>query len=243
MAPGVFLVAEGTAFSYPTNGGRHRTSVLELNTFPCTGSMAIVVNAMAYVSIGILGFLVGYSTELAAINKLGALKPAAWVASFALLGYAMVMVCLNTSRFILPGWLSFVGWGLLPLFSLLMLYTLVLELPFRRTFVGSTSSTDLVTSGTYALVRHPTVLWYLLILASMLLATRSIVLLVAMPIWIALDVGWVLLQEKSSLARNFPDYATYKRTTPFLIPNRRSLTEFLRSFRLGGRIEAHVSRR
>jgi len=34
--------------------------------------MAIVVNAMA--SLGILGLLVGYSTELAAINKFGALR-------------------------------------------------------------------------------------------------------------------------------------------------------------------------
>ena len=193
--------------------------------------------------MGILGFLVGYSTELPAINKFRALKPAAWVASFGLLGCAMVMVCLNTSRFVLPGWLTFVGWGFLPLASMLLFYTLVLELPFRRTFGGSPSSTDLVTTGTYALVRHPTVLWFLLILAFMLLATRSFVLLVAMPIWFALDVGWVLLQERSSLARNFPNYATYKRTTPFLIPNRRSLTAFLRSFRLAGRIRADVSRR
>ena len=201
------------------------------------------VDAMSYVSLGILGFLVGYSTELTGINKLGALKPAVWVASFGLLGYTMVMVCLNTSRFILPGWLTFVGWGLLPLSSLLMLYTLVLELPFRRTFVGSPSSADMVTTGTYALTRHPAVLWYLLILASLLLATRSYILLAAMPIWFAMDVGWVLLQERYSLARNFPDYATYKLTTPFLIPNRRSLTAFLRSFRLTGRLEADVSRR
>ena len=202
-----------------------------------------MVKAMEYVSLGVLGFLVGYSTELVTANKLGPLKPAAWVVSFGLLVYAMVMVCLDTNRFFLPGWLTFAGWALLPLPSLLLLYTLVFELPFRRTFVGSPSSTDMVTTGTYALTRHPAVLWYLLILASMLLATRSYVLLVAMPIWIAMDVGWVLLQEKSSLARNFPDYGTYKRCTPFLIPNRRSLTEFLRSFRRAGRIEADVSRR
>ena len=113
---------------------------------------------MAYVSLGVLGFLVGYSTELAAINKLAALRPAAWVTSFGLSGYAMVMVCLNTSRFIPPGWLTFVGWGFLPLASMLLFYTLVLELPFRRTFVGSTSSTDMVTTGTYALIKHPAVL-------------------------------------------------------------------------------------
>ena len=205
--------------------------------------MAIVVNAMAYVSLGILGFLVGYSTELAAINKFGALKPAVWVLSFGLLIYAIVMVCLHTNHFFLPSWLTFVGWGLLPLASLLMLYTLVLELPFRRTFLTKDSNTDLVTTGTYALMRQPTVLWYLLILASALLATRSLVLLVGIPIWIAMDVGWVLLQERFSLPRNFPDYANYKRTTPFLIPNRRSQMAVLKSLRFAVRIQADVSRR
>ena len=155
----------------------------------------------------------------------------------------MVMVFLNTSRFILPGWLTFVRWGFLPLASMLLFYTLVLEIPFRRTLVGRTSSTDMVTTGTYALIRHPAVLWYLLIPASMLLATRSKVLLVAMPVCLAMDMVSVLLQERFSLARNFPVYATYKWTTPFLIPNRRSLAAFLRSFRLAGRTKAHVSRR
>ena len=198
---------------------------------------------MAYVSLGVLGFIVGYATEMVATNKLGPLKPAVWVVSFGLLVYAMVMVSLDTNRFFLPSWLTFAGWALLPLPSLLMLYTLVFELPFRRTFVGSPSSTDMVTTGTYALIRHPAVLWYLLILASVLLATRSIVLLVALPIWLAMDVVWVLLQERFSLARNFPDYAIYKHTTPLLVPNRRSVTAFLRSFRLAGRMAADGTRR
>ena len=198
---------------------------------------------MEYLWLGVLGFLVGYLTELVAMVKPGTFKPATWVASFGLLICAIVMVSLHTSRFFLPSWLTFVGWGLLPLASLLMLYSLVFELHFRRTFVGGPLSTDLITTGTYSLVRHPTVLWYLLILVSVLLATRSLVLLVAMPIWIAMDVVWVLLQEKFSLARNFPGYANYKRTTPLLIPNRRSLTEFLSSLRHAGMVSASASRR
>ena len=52
--------------------------------------MAIIFNAMVYKFLGILGFLVGYSTELAAINRFAALTPAVWVASFGLRGYALV---------------------------------------------------------------------------------------------------------------------------------------------------------
>ena len=187
--------------------------------------------------------MVGYSTELVTTNKLGPLKPAVWAVSFGLLVYALLMVSLDTNRFFLPGWLTFAGWALLPLSSLLLLYTLVFELPFRGTFVGSPSSTDLVTTGTYALTRHPAVLWYLLILVSVLLATRSNLLLVALPIWLTMDVVWVLLQERSSLTRNFPNYAIYKRTTPLLIPNRRSVTAFLRTFRFAGSMAADGTRR
>ena len=198
---------------------------------------------MAYLWLGIVGFLLGYSTELPAMKKLGGLKLAVWLASFGLLIGAMAMVCLDSSRLIVPAWLTFVGWIFLPLASLMMLYTLVIELPFRRTFAGSRMSTDLVTTGTYALVRHPTVLWYALILGSALLATRSSVLLVAMPIWVAMDVVWVLLQEKFSLARNFPNYAAYAQTTPLLVPNRRSLANFMNSFRHGSIVASDVSRR
>ena len=186
---------------------------------------------MEYLFLGILGFLVGYSTELAALNRRRGLKPAVWIVSFGLLISAMVMVSLHSNRVFFPHWLTLAGWAFLPVTSLMMLYTLVLELPFRRTFMGSPSGTDLVTTGTYALVRHPTVLWYVLILLSALLATRSLALLVAMPIWIAMDVVWVLFQERSSLARSFPQYSNYAEVTPFLIPNRRSLTNFCNSFR------------
>ena len=198
---------------------------------------------MAYLWLGIVGFLVGYSTELPAMNKVGSFKLAAWLASFGLLIGAMVMVCLDTSRLIVPAWLTFVGWVFLPLASLMMLYTLVIELPFRQTFAGIPMGTGLVTTGTYALVRHPTVLWYVLILVSLLLATRSSVLLVAMPIWVAMDVAWVLLQEKFSLARNFPNYAAYAQTTPCLVPNRRSLSNFLNSSRHASTVASDGSRR
>ena len=64
-----------------------------------------------YVSLGVLGILVGFSTELAVVNKLNAVKPAIWVVSFGLLVCAMVMVCLSISRFILPGCRNKHDWG------------------------------------------------------------------------------------------------------------------------------------
>ena len=55
--------------------------------------------------------MAGYPTEMAAMNKLGALKPAVWVVSFDLLVYAMGMACLQAYRCYLPGRRNKHDWG------------------------------------------------------------------------------------------------------------------------------------
>jgi len=57
--------------------------VLELYPFQCTGSMPIVVIAMAYVSLArLLGRVLN---RTGGDNQIGALRPAVWAASFGLL--------------------------------------------------------------------------------------------------------------------------------------------------------------
>ena len=153
------------------------------------------------------------------------------VAAMGLLTYATVMVSVESERFWLPAWLQAVGWVLLPMAVLLLVYSLFLELPFRSTYRGRDARQQFVTTGTYALVRHPTVPWYVLGLGALVLVTRSRLLLLASPVWVLLDVAWVVLQERVVLKRVFPEYASYQRTTPMLIPNCRSVLECLRSLR------------
>ena len=148
-----------------------------------------------------------------------------------LLAYSTVMVCLDTERFWLPVWSQGVGWLLLIPSSLLLAYSLFVELPFSRTYHHTEHSFVLVTTGTYALVRHPMVPWYALVLLSLLLVSQSRLLLLAIPIWLTLDVLWAALQEWLLLKRVFPEYEVYRRTTPMLIPTRRSLEACLQSLR------------
>ena len=130
------------------------------------------------------------------------------------------------------------GWSLLPVSGLLLAYSLFLELPFSQTYRSAGTGSSLVTTGTYALVRHPTVPWYALVLLSLLLVFRSELLLVAIPIWLALDIIWVFFQERLLLRGVFPEYASYRRTTPMLIPTRRSLKACLQSLRQVGGSES-----
>ena len=186
---------------------------------------------MGYILLGVLGFIAGYGFELASAKRVAQLKPVLAVAVAGLLTYSTVMVGMDSGRFWLPAWLQVVGGIILPVSLLLLLFSMFLELPFVATYRSRTGSPRLVTTGTYALVRHPTEAWYVLMLGSLLLLTRSELLLVALPVWVLLDVIWVVLQERLHLTRVFPEYAAYQRTTPMLIPNRRSIPAFIRSLR------------
>ena len=181
--------------------------------------------------MGVLGFIAGYGFELANAKGTARLQPALAIAVAGLLTYSTVMVGLDSERFWLPAWLQVVGWVLFPISVFLLVFSLFLELPFSATYRAHTDGPKLVTTGTYALVRHPTVPWYVLMLGSLLLLTRSELLLVALPVWVLLDVMWVVLQERLHLTKVFPEYVTYQRTTPMLIPNRRSVPAFIRSLR------------
>ncbi len=193
---------------------------------------------MSYVLLGGLGFLIGYLLELALVQRLPFVKPVLGIVAGGLLVFALGMTSLHGARFWLPTWLTILGGGLFPLASFLLVYSLFLELPFRRTYVNAGRVPRLMTVGTYALVRHPTVLWYGLLLVSILLISRSLTLLAALPLWLGLDILWVVLQERFSLPRTFPNYQRYQLVTPMLIPNRESVRVCLASLRSSGEAEA-----
>ena len=184
-----------------------------------------------YVLLGCVGFLAGFSLESAVTQRIPGLRRVLWGAAYGLVAWSLCMVSLQGMRLDIPAWLSVVGWGLLPVALLLLLYSLFFELPFRSTYLRSRPDSHLVTSGTHALVRHPAVLWYGLLLVSLLFVTRSQLLLVALPLWLGLDIVWVVLQERLSLPRTYSYYQRYRISTPMLVPNWHSLRACLATLR------------
>ena len=178
---------------------------------------------MEYIFIGIIGFLAGYAFEIVSGKRWPGARPALFAVAAGLLVYSVVMVCLTSERFWLPTWAVAIGWIILPASGLLFLRSLFFDLPFKGTYGTSRSGSYLVTTGTYAHVRHPTVPLFLLALISLLLVSQASLLLLAIPIWGSLDVLWVILQERMVLTKIFPDYAEYRETTPMLIPDRRTI--------------------
>jgi protein-S-isoprenylcysteine O-methyltransferase Ste14 len=176
-----------------------------------------------YVWLGVVSFLVAYLFDLAAVRRIPYGKQAIGLVAAALAIYAHIMVSTTGARVWLPPWAGYAGWILWPIALLALSYSLFLEIPFRRTYVADGASGELVTTGTYALVRHPGVLWYALFLAGLVLASQRRLTLIAAPLWLVLDILYVWIQERFFFDGMFPGYDRYRQQTPMLIPNRKSI--------------------
>ena len=188
---------------------------------------------MGYILLGSLAFLVAFFFDLAALKGTAYLKQAIGLIFASLLGFALLMVCLKAERFSLPRWLSWVGWPLLILSAGLLVYSIFLEIPFKQTYATDGVGDKLVKTGTYALVRHPGVLWFGLSLLALIGISRSKLLLIAAPLWFLLDVFWVWIQDRFYFSQIFPGYEQYKQETPMLIPTRESIVKCVKTLRKG----------
>jgi protein-S-isoprenylcysteine O-methyltransferase Ste14 len=186
---------------------------------------------MGYITIGVLGFLVAYLFDVVSLKRIPGAKQGVGIVVVALIGYATLMACFESERLALPIWLTWLGWAILSVSVPLLVYSLFINLPFRKTYVVSGVGDRLIRTGTYALVRHPGVSWYALLLVSLILVSRSKLLLIASPIWLAMDILHVIIQDKFFFGKMFKDYDDYRRGTPMLIPSRRSISACLRTLR------------
>jgi protein-S-isoprenylcysteine O-methyltransferase Ste14 len=184
-----------------------------------------------YIPIGVFGFLMAYVFDWLSLKQIPVVKQLAGIAAVCLLGYAIVMVCISPAKFELPPFTLPLGVCLLLISLSLLVYSLFIEIPFHSTYAGQRVSNKLITTGTYALVRHPGVIWLAFVCISLVLIFPSLTLLLATIVWIVTDIIYVFLQERFIFTKIFQDYPKYQKQTPFLIPNRRSFTACLKTIK------------
>ncbi len=183
---------------------------------------------MAYIALGTLGFLIIHLSDVVSLKRIPLAKPVIWLLGGGLLVYSIVVVSLMPNKLPLPVGLAWLGWPLLAGSLFLLIHSLYVSLPFRETYITSGVGDRLITNGLYALVRHPGVYGFTLLMLSLVLVSRSSLMLVAAPIWISLDILLVVIQDRVFLGRMFPGYERYRRETPMLVPNSRSIAAFIR---------------
>ncbi len=172
-----------------------------------------------------------FAFDWASLKRTPVVKQLVGILAVCLLAYATVMVCISPARSNLPTFTIPLGSCLLLVSSILLIYSLFIEIPFWSTYAGQGAENKLVTTGTYALVRHPGVIWLALVYLSLVLLFPSATLFLAVTIWLSIDVVYVALQEKFIFAKMFPEYNDYQRRTPFLIPTRQSLLACIRTIK------------
>lgn len=190
---------------------------------------------MTGIGLGAAAFIVLFWVDLVSLKGMRLVKPVLWLASGVLFCAGLVSTVRNSPRVSLPAPLAGFGWALVGIFSLLLFYSLFVEIPFISAYVQKGTPSRLVTRGTYALCRHPGVLWLAGLLAGVFLARGSLWMLLALPVWVGLDVLYVALQERLFFMPMFgAEYVEYQRTVPMLLPRGRSVSECARTiFRTG----------
>jgi len=189
---------------------------------------------MIYIALGSLGFLIIHLLDIISMKRIPGIKPLTLLVGNSLLVFSIIMICLSPDKLSLPVWSTWLGWGLLPVSLFMLIYSLFVNLPFGKTYVATGVGGRLVTSGLYTLVRHPWMHWLILLLLSLILVSRSSLMLIAAPIWVLLDIGLVAIQDRFFLGRMFAGYDNYRRQTPMFVPNRRSISAFINSLKQTG---------
>lgn len=187
----------------------------------------VLLNAVWF---NLIGYAWGILHDIAARRGTPRVKPFFMAAMVA--GHLMAMYRLLrfTPRLAVPGPLRAFAVVLAPLSWAAMFYSIFVEIPLRKAWIDQGHTDQLVTTGTYALARHPGVIWFTFALIFTALATRSKRLLLASPLMVAGDVGHVAFQDRYVLPEVFGDaYERYRRTTPFLVPTSRSVRRFIRT--------------
>jgi len=187
---------------------------------------------MLYILMGALGFPIFHLVDLAAIKRIAWAKPLAWITGCGLIAAGAVFASLSPDRFILPIWAITCGWVLFIASMLQLLHSLFINLPFYKTYFKVGVSDELVTSGLYAVVRHPGVYGLGIALFSLVLVSQAKLMLDAALVWMAIDIMVVMIQDMFFFDRMFNEYKEYRKNTPMLLPTWQSLARYATDFTL-----------
>jgi protein-S-isoprenylcysteine O-methyltransferase Ste14 len=186
---------------------------------------------MAFIVVGSAGFFFMLLFDWADSRKRKVLKEGCLILAAGCIVTSFIVLAVSPDRFGLPFLLRVFSGLFSGVFFLFLVFSLFLEIPYRQAYGGATSKRRLTTTGTYALARHPGVLWFFLFHLSLVPATGSKPLLVAVPIWTCLNIALVAVEDRIFFPRIFGEaYRDYQHRVPFLIPTRESVRRFISTF-------------
>ncbi len=173
--------------------------------------------------LGIIAFILMYVFDIFTLYNNKVMKIIFGVSGIGLLIYSTIQVLVDSKIIYIPFLIRMISGSLCVIFIFLLIYSLFLELPFTKTYRDEDHNNALVDRGTYALCRHPGVLWFGFSFLFLFLMTEKLFVLYAGIIWTLIDFIYVILQERYIFSKMFPEYKQYLKTTPMIIPTKNSM--------------------
>lgn len=181
---------------------------------------------MILLILGIFGFVLLLLFDICSLAKKRYLKYFFAFSGFILIFGSSIAIITTFSNFFEIA-LSFRIISLiLSLFFLsLLIYSVVIEVGTKTYAFDNQHS--LITNGTYALSRHPGVLWMLLFYIFGAMFFQNLLALYAGLIWTSVNIVYVMIQERFIFHKIFKDYDQYRKSTPMIVPNLQSFEKFI----------------
>jgi steroid 5-alpha reductase family enzyme len=188
---------------------------------------------MIYIILGIIafGFFVLYDVN--SIIMKNRLLSCCFFVGFILLTAATFGLVITAVKEMDADVFKTILFGALAVISfLLMIYSLFFALPFQKTYMKTEDKGMKVCKvGVYALCRHPGVLSSTCLYLSLGLALMTPLMMTAAVIFSILNILYICFQDLWTFPKSFPDYRDYKKSTPFLLPNQKSIRRCLQTLR------------
>ena len=189
---------------------------------------------MLFIFAGVVGFIALFCFDIASLKERLFFKRSAFISGYTILAFSIVMVVISPDKIKLPLTLYITGLVFSAVFFLILIYSIFIEIPYKKTYIQKSRNNVLVKTGTYGLVRHPGVLCYVFFLSGLFLMTGSKTLLFALPVWSTVDIIYIILQEKFIFIKMFgEEYREYQKEVPILIPTLKSIKRCVSTFNNG----------
>lgn len=177
---------------------------------------------MEYIFIGLFGFIAMFLFDMFSMKSYITLKYLFGFSGIAIITVCTTLIILTEGDYSFSNSVKVGNFLFLVINSLLLVYSVFLEVGLKTTY--STDATPkLVTNGTYALTRHPGVLWLFLIFVNLFFVFGNSLILYTGITWSIMNIVYVIFQEKYIFKNIFQDYHLYQINTPMIIPNVKSI--------------------
>lgn len=176
---------------------------------------------MIYLGLGIIGFILLLLFDICSLCEKSIIKYFFGISGFGLIIISSIFLLNITSSVSFSYFSRIISLAIASFSLCLLVYSVFIEVG-KNTYQYRNKN-ELLTTGTYALSRHPGVLWFLFVYLFGAIYFQNSFLLYAGLIWTVINIIYVSIQERFIFTKLFQNYENYIQTTPMIIPSLQSI--------------------